>query len=169
MSTVGLQPASSTFARANFEKTLRKPIKLEYVLRYLSDEDARALQSAHDTGAAYVWGVKYERVPYWAALFPDECLVLFRQGGRVVLRGIITFKTFNPELAEYLWGTDEDGQPWGLVYFLRSVYPLDVDAAEVNQAAGFATSYPWRGFITIWPPEADRVIQLVKEVEDRGL
>jgi hypothetical protein len=142
---------------------------LEYVRRFLSEEDARALQTAHDTGAAYVWGVKYERVPHWAALFPDNCLVLFRQGGRVVLRGIITFKTFNPELAEYLWGKDKDGQPWSLAYFLRSVYPLDVDAAEVNRTAGLATSYSWRGFITIWPPKADHVIQLVKEVEDKGV
>ena len=82
MSTVGLQPASSSFARANFEKTLRKPVKLSYVSQFLSVEDAAALEKAHPKGSAHVWGVKYERVPQWAALIPDDCVVLFRQGNR---------------------------------------------------------------------------------------
>jgi len=98
MSTVGLQPVSSSFARANFEKTLRKPVKLDYLRQFLSAQDTKGIEKAHPDGIVYVWGVKYERVPHWARLFPDDCLVLFRQGNRVVLRGIITFKTFNPKI-----------------------------------------------------------------------
>lgn len=165
MTTVALQPASSQFARLNVEKTLRKPIKLDYLKNYLSETDFAKLEEIYPEREARVWGVKFERVPHWAKLFPDNCLVLFRQSNRVVLRGIATFRTFNERLALYLWGPDVDGQPWSLVYFLKSVKSIDIPASEINKEAGLATDWNWQGFIAIHPPRALDVINLIKKHE----
>ena len=140
-------------------------MRIQYFEKMLSATDREKIKLAHPDGTAHIWGVKPERVPQWARLFPEDCLVLFRQGGRVVLRGVITYKMFNPALAKYLWGEDENGELWSLVYLLNHVVPVDIRASRVNDAAGFAPGWDWRGFITIEPPRAHAVIDLVVEHE----
>jgi hypothetical protein len=164
MATVALQPASSKFARTNASKTLEKPIKLEFVRRFLSEEDFCHLKEMHPDGIVHVWGVKFERVPQWAKMFPRKTLVLFRNGSQVYLQGIVTFTTFNEELAAHLWGQDEYGDTWSLVYFLKSVKPIDIQASQVNEAAGLDPTWNWQGFNVVWPPASHQVIELIKDV-----
>lgn len=164
MAAVALQPATSKFARINAAKTLEKPIKLQFVRRFLSEKDYQRLEQMHPDGMVHVWGVKLERVPQWEKMFLEKTLVLFRDGGQVYLRGVVTFTTFNEGLAEHLWGPDEYGDTWGLVYFLKSVKPIDVPASKVNEAAELEPSWNWQGFNVVLPPASTKVIELIKDV-----
>jgi len=167
MSTVALQPATSRFARRNAGKTLEKPISLDYVRRFLSAEDFLRLEAIYPERKVHIWGVKFERLARWANLFSDDTLVLFRKDNLVYLWGLITLTTFNEELSLSLWGPDERGEPWGLVYFLKSVESIRLPASRVNEAAGLANDWNWQGFNVIKPPRADAVIDLVrKEISD---
>ena len=95
---------------------------------------------------------------------PKSCLVLFRVGNTIVLRGIIVLTTINESLAMYLWGPDEDGQAWSFVYFLKSVKPMEIAASEINKAANLEPNWNWQGFTVVLPPAANAIIQLVKDV-----
>ena len=165
MATVGLQPASNAFSRSNAEKTLRKPVRLEYLAKYLAAGDLDELTKRFPGGLVHVWGVKSERVYQWAKLIPEHCLVLFRQGPRAVFRGIVVYRLISEPLALHLWGRDEDDQTWSLVYFLSHLKPIDIPAREINAAAKLDLDWNWQGFITLLPPESTAVLELVAQHE----
>lgn len=159
MAFVALQPASSKRARENELKTLRIPKRIEDVADYLDETDVEALKREFPDGKVFIWGVKLERASQWGKMLHNKTLVLFRQGERVVLRGIVTHKVMNEDLALHLWGPDDDGQPWTLVYFIKKLKRVDIAAAEVSRAAGRSLEDNWQAFTVLFPPEADLVVK----------
>ena len=118
MPSVVLQQVTSRFARSNAGKTLEKPIALKYLQKFLPSDELQELEAVCTEGNVYVWGTKAERVHQFKKIPFRQSLVLFRHDASVYKCGVIDLWIFNPQLAEYLWGFDSDGQTWGLVYFL---------------------------------------------------
>lgn len=158
MAFLALQPASSKRARENELKTLRISKRIEDIEPYLSEEDVVALQSEFPEGRVNIWGVKAERASQWGKIIHNQTLVLFRRGDRVILRGVVGYKVMNEDLALYLWGPDDNGEPWTLIYFLKKLKKVDVQASEISRVAGRSLEDNWQAFTVIFPPEADRVI-----------
>lgn len=163
MAYVALQPATSRKARENAKRTLEKPIKLDYLRKFLAEADFRRLEVIYPDRRVFVWGVKVERYSQWEKIISDATLVLFRRGTRVVLGAVAKHKLWSEELAGHLWGEDEDGEIWSLIYFLTDPKPLDVSVNEVSRIAGLDPSWNWQGFIVISPPEADAVIHFAAD------
>lgn len=161
MAFLGLQPAGSVKARENAERTLFKPIKLDYLKQFLSAEDFARLEQIYPDRRVFVWGVKLERAHQWGKMIEEKTLVLFRQGDRVVRAAVVTHKVINDALANFLWGPDDDGQLWSLVYFIHEPIVVDIPASAVSKAAGLDPTWNWQGFVALFPPEADNVVQVV--------
>ena len=166
MATVALQQVTSRFARDNAGKTLEKPVSLKFIKKFLTPEVIARLESKCPDGKVFIWGAKLERSHQFQKMLPRRCLVLFRRGSAVYKCGVMLEWVMNPELAEYLWGFDADGETWGLVYFLKSARDISIAATEVNRLIGRVPNDHWQGLVAVSPPAADAVIQFVKSKVD---
>jgi hypothetical protein len=72
------------------------------------------------------------------------------------------FKTISAELAEDLWGTDEEGQTWQYLYFLDRIQRHALPYAEFNQAAGYKQGFIPRGAIVLKEPRSTSVLQVIR-------
>lgn len=162
MPTVALQQVTNAFAKRNAGKTLEHPIRLKYIQKFFEPEKFQELEEACPSGEVFIWGAKLERIHQFVKMLPRRCLVLFRQGASVYKCGVITEFMVNPELAADLWGTDADGETWGLIYFLKDVKKLSVKASEINKLIGRGEQDHWQGLVAVSPPASEYVIELIK-------
>lgn len=162
MAYVVLQQVSSKYARFNAGKTLDKPVGLKYLQRYIPPEKFAELSGRYPDGRLYIWGVKLERHHQIPKMIPGQSLVLFRRGKQVFLAGVIKDLLVNPELAEYLWGSDEMGDTWGLMYLMQKVRNLAIDASEINELLGRKPSDNWQGMTSVDGEKANAAISLVR-------
>lgn len=162
MAYVVLQQVSSKYARSNAGKTLDKPVGLKYLQRYIPPEKFAELQDRYPEGSLYIWGVKLERHHQIPKMIPGQSVVLFRRGKLVFLAGVIKDLLVKPELAKHLWGTDETGDTWGLVYLMQNVRNVSIDASKINEAIGRKPSDNWQGMTSVEGEKANAAISLVK-------
>lgn len=165
MASVTLQPVSSPRARKNQIATLRVNVDLEKQIRpFVSPEQYADLVKLFPTGKTRVWGVKGERSTHWANMHDGNTLVLFREGPWIVLRGVSVYRLVSLELAEALWGADDDGELWMCIYFLDHLKKIRVLARKVNSAAGRTLDDHWQGMVTLKPAASKRVIEQCLQV-----
>lgn len=161
MASIVLQQVSSKYARDNEGRPLAKPVALKY-LRGLPEDQANKLEELFPAGRAYLWGSKFERVHQYGKMPPHNTLVLFRRGRVVYKCGVVLHWLWNEHLAENLWGRDDDGETWSLVFFLNRLHDISLEAATVNQLLGRKASDNWQGFTAVMSDECEEVIRLVK-------
>lgn len=162
MPSVVLQQVTNKFARSNAGKTIEKPIALKYLQKYLPPDEFQEIESMCTEGKVYVWGAKAERVHQFEKIDFRQSLVLFRRNSEVYKCGVILQWVFNPDLAEYLWGFDNDNQTWSLIYFLKDVKDFSVPASEINKLISRKPADNWQGLTAITSPTAEKVIAFVK-------
>lgn len=163
MINVALQQISSRFAQSNARKTLLKPIATDYLMPYIGEADFSELLSRSSGRGVYVWGSKSERVHQYHRMIKRRTLVLFRKGRKITLYGALDGWVYSPELGQKLWGRDDDGSSWDLVYYLAKVVPLDLAAAHVNRLLKRRDSDNWQAFHVVEDQAVTtRVLELVK-------
>lgn len=163
MPNVVLQQVSSPFARSNAAKTLCKPIAVSYLERFVGKEQYAKLCEIFTTNRVYVWGAKLERGHQIEKMAPRQSMVIFRRGKRIFGVGVIGYLLVNDELAKYLWGTDDYDESWPIVYLLKEIRPISIDAQEVNGLIGRKPNDNWQGMTSVTGSRADDVIRFVKD------
>jgi hypothetical protein len=163
MPTFALQQVSSSFARENAGKTLDKPVALRYLRRFLPAEVFATLSAVCPSGAVYIWGAKLERAHQTEKIAPRDCLVLFRRAKRVFKYGAVVESLYSRPLAEYLWGTDTDGQTWEYVFFLARTHDTNFSTLQLNPGLGRKPNDNWQGFTVIEVPDAPAFQELMRE------
>jgi len=135
MPSVVLQQVSSDFACKNARATLHKRIGIKTIARHLEPALVDSLNQIAPDGLIHVWGAKLERSHQFEEVFPRGSIVLFRRGKYIFAHGAIAETTFNPVLAEKMWGRDSDGQTWPLIFFLKRLVPFEPkrEAAKFNE------------------------------------
>ena len=163
MPYVVLQQVSSDYAIHNARRTLDKPVALKYLKKYFSDEEYSKYLSKYESGCVYIWGAKLERQHQIKKMIASQTLVLFRRGKRVFRCAIITDLFINPELAENIWGKDDDGQTWGIIYFMEKTIDVNIPAEKINSLAERKSNDNWQGMTSVMGEAADWIIEYVKE------
>lgn len=163
MAYVVLQQVSSKYAKSNAGKTLDKPVGLKYLNKFIEEKKFAELQDRYPEGYLFIWGAKTERHHQIPKMIPGQSLVLFRRGKRVFRIGIIKDLLVNLELAEYLWGTDETGETWGIIYLMQKVRDVSIGVIEINEAIGRKPDDNWQGMISLGGDQANSAINLVKK------
>ena len=160
-----IQPAGGQAARRHFANTIERPVPLESLRRFVSADDVSGLERIYPEQQVPTWGITPGKggvnVSTWQQIDAGD-VALFVGGGQVFASGLITFKTTNAELAEALWGTDEEGQTWQYLYFLGRVQRHAISYAEFNQAAGYKQGFIPRGAIVLKEPRSTSVLQLIR-------
>lgn len=162
MAYVVLQQVSSRYAKDNAAKTLDKPVPLRYLERYLPTDKYEELKAKFPKGLAFIWGAKLERSHQIAKMLPDRTLVLFRRGTRVYRAAKIKDVLVNPDLAMHLWGADESGETWGIIYLMQKVLDVSIDAREINESLGRQSTDHWQGMTSVEGEKATSAINLVR-------
>ena len=166
MPYVLLQQVSSKFARSNAGRTLDHPVALKYLKEVVSSDTFSDLTEKFEDGKAYFWGAKLERHHQIEKMVPRQTLVLFRRGKRVFRIGVIEELLVNIELAERLWGTDVDGETWGIVYLMEKVRDVSLNVEILNELMGRKISDNWQGMTSVKGEAAEKVIDHVKQQLD---
>lgn len=168
MAYVLLQQVSSEFARANARKTLDHPIALKYLKDHVSEIDFRQLSQSSEDGCVFLWGAKLERQHQIDRMLPKQTLVLFRRGTRVFRIGLIDQLLVNIDLAERLWGRDTDGETWAIIYIMKKVRNVSIDARAINKLIDRSRDNNWQGMTSIDGERAERALAYVRADIERG-
>jgi len=166
MAYVVLQQVSNKYAKSNAGKTLNKPVALKYLEKYFVPDKYHELQEKYPEGYVYIWGAKLERHHQIPKMIPGQSLVLFRRSQRVFRVGVIKDLLVNLDLALRLWGEDEHGETWGIIYLMQQIRDVSIDAAEINEAIGRKPSDNWQGMTSVEGEKAKAAINLVKKYID---
>ena len=168
MPTFALQQISSAYAKENAGRTLDKPVAIKYLKRFLPEDIHAALLAACPSGGVYVWGAKSERSHQTYKIAPRDCLVLFRQGRRVVKYGAVIDSIYSRELAEYLWKLDTDGTAWEYVFFLARIHATNYSTDLLNPGLGRKPRDNWQG-LTVLHVKDDPAFQELMEAPGAAL
>jgi hypothetical protein len=137
-----IQPIGSETAKANDLKTLSIPVSIEReIAPFVTQAALESLQRYFPRGSAHVWGVKAEHAFSCFSMRAQDTTVLFYKNGWIVKRGLVVEKILSPELAEHLWGPDEEGETWMCVYFLASLVGIRIPYRKVAEQMGTTKEY----------------------------
>lgn len=162
MPYVVLQQVSSTYAKHNAGRTLDKPIAFKYFKPYVNDEDYERYSQKYKDGVVYIWGAKLERQHQIMKMIPRQTLVLFRRGKRVFRCGVISDLLVDVEFGRALWGLDDDGETWGIIYLMEKTKDVSIPAEEINSLIGRSADDNWQGMTSIEGESAKKLIEYVR-------
>jgi hypothetical protein len=168
MARVVLQPAGSPASHQHYLATVTTPVDLAGCFG-LTSSDRAVLQSAFPEGAAQFWGAtpaaNGANVKKHAKIRPGD-LVLFVEKNRVFSRARIRYTFCSQQLAKQLWGTDDKGQTWELMFAIDDVKPIDIPVLEVNLAVGYQPTNVVQGFTVLDDAKSAALLEYLGEFGD---
>jgi MoxR-like ATPase len=138
--------AASPLAQRHFESSLRDGV----LLGELQSLDPRLLSSleqhAHE-GRIRAWGARPGSAAEqkWLRLQSGDVALVYANG-RFPLWGKVVAKARDAEVAERIWGRDQNDETWALMFFLDPVEPCDVDRERFVRTLGYKDNYMPQGF-----------------------
>jgi hypothetical protein len=167
MARVVLEPVGNPEAQKHYEDTVRNAVPVAQCAG-LPTADRMILQAAFPGGSAQLWGATPARnnthVKRHAKLRPGD-LVLFVERRRVFSRARIRHTFRSPELARQLWGPDEHGQTWELMYAIDEVTPVDIAVSDINQVVGYKPNNVVQGFTVLDDAKSASLLDYLGEFE----
>ena len=162
MSKLILQPAGNPDANEHYNDTIKTPVNLEKISKYLSIEDHDTLKKIYPDNKYYIWGVtpKSSNITQWNKI-SDNDIALFARNNMIFSYGTSCYKMISHDLAAYLWEYDKDGFTWEYIYFLKNITPLSYTYLEMNQAIGYKPKYNYRGFNVVDSERSANAINLL--------
>lgn len=161
MAKVILQPAGGVEAQRHYYHTIAKNVPLEVLANHLRSRDSEKLEELYGHEGGPVWGVmeggKGVNKTKWERIEPGD-IVLFSGQKLINSKGIVTYKLHSPELARELWGTDEDGETWEYIYFLKDVTAVNIPYEELQRLAPFSPGYNIPGFNVLNQTKSNNLI-----------
>ena len=150
MGRIYLQPTSNKVATQNFKKTVLKTISISSLVdKGVSENVVNMLWSEYPKGTFNAWGVKngYEDRTFntWANMNSGD-IVLFTKPGGIFYKAVIKNTSKSPELANALWGLDEDGETWENIYLINELEEHEISYESFNGILGYKQSYVVQGF-----------------------
>jgi MoxR-like ATPase len=138
--------AAGPQARRHFESSLREGVPLG-ALRSLGPKFLSNLPRHTHDGRVRAWGARPGSAAEkkWLRLEPGDVALVYADG-RFPLWGKVVAKTRNTRVARQIWGRDEKGETWALMFFLDPVEPCDVDLERFVRELGYKDNYMPRGF-----------------------
>jgi len=149
MNSIILQPAGSNDAREHYSDTIQRPVDINRIKKFVSEDEFAILSELYLSGSVPTWGVtpgkdngnknKWDRINIGD-------VTLFSRKGAIYATGVVTYKLQNKELAESLWGKDGSGQTWENIYFLDEINDVNIPYSVFNAAAGYKPNNVIQGF-----------------------
>ena len=158
-----LMPCWTAKTKEHLDKTVLRPVKRSTVSSVVPKETSAELEAIFGRNNMAVWGSidgRNNRTFFNKMRSGDY--ILFSVGQQVKLVGQIALKTIRPELSKILWPGD-DGQIYGLIYFIDNVVEVNTPLSKVFAALGYKENYMMRGLTTV---SSDRLRAFYSKYQD---
>lgn len=153
-----LQPCASPVAKKHLKHTIfNSELKLSSIKPFLNEKDHNNLFQMYRTNQIMIWGVTEPSKTKWERINKGDCVFL-SGNGRISKVATITYKIANPELAEFLWGKDEQKRPWKYIYFLDELYNVNIPYETFNKIVGYSVKNVIQGFTVLSQEKSDKLI-----------
>ena len=132
MEQIYIFTAAASEAREHLRVSIQQPIDLDTALQFFRAEKHAEIQEIHQTHGLYAWGAVpgQRNGPTWESMQADDwVLCVFDSRYRYVAQ--VAAKFDNEQLARQLWGSDESGTTWQLMYCLTKPQAVDVPLDDV--------------------------------------
>jgi 5-methylcytosine-specific restriction endonuclease McrA len=139
--------AGNPEARQHLVDSIQNPVDDEKVFDNFDESHHEELKRIREeAGRFYAWGAVWgmRNVPYWAQMERDDFVLCVYDGTYHYVARLLA-KYDNPECAEAIWGTNDEGQTWRYRYFLTR--PIKI-YQPVYEYEGYLHS-TYRGFTRI--------------------
>ncbi|MCL6605654.1 MAG: HNH endonuclease [Paenibacillus sp.] len=161
MRKVILQPSGNKDAREHYENTIQKPVTIELLAEYISEDDRQILKSFYPNGTVPTWGVtpgkKDVNIKKWEKIQVGD-VTLFSANGHIFGSGVVTHKLHHKELASNLWGYNDEGQTWEYVYFLDELKQHRIPYSQFNQIVRYADNFVIQGISVLNEERSERIL-----------
>lgn len=148
MSKLFLVSTSNQLAFDHLKDTLDKGRSQEDIVPFLEDASQSLLEKK--TEPIRIWGTKRgekdANLSTWEKMEQGDWCFFYRQK-KYIRVGRVYHKVINRDLAEKLWGRDEDGEVWELVYFIDNWEKIDVSKDIVHDYLGYKENFTLQGFL----------------------
>ena len=164
-----LQPAGGPEAADHYSRTMRNPIRLSSILKFLEEPDADALAVQYPTGWIRVWGVTpgasgVNRAKWLQ--FAEGDRVLFCGQGKVFASASLRYRVRNRPLALDLWGSDKDGQTWEYVYFVGELRDQNISYTQLATVLQFSPDFVVLGVNILDEDKSEAVLESFDLADD---
>jgi hypothetical protein len=121
--------ASNAEARANLRVSIDHPIASELLVRHVGSAGDLGI----DPERAFAWGAipGSSNTATWEHMTTGD-YVLTVVEGRYLRVSSVVGKIRQPELARAIWGSDQSGNTWELIYFLTEPKAVDVPVRQLG-------------------------------------
>lgn len=155
--------ASNSKAQQNIERSIENPIDSELLHRHLdSDVLDRCLEDS-ETGELYAWGATpgEGNEQTWSQLSPGDYVLAYADGSYRYWSEII-YTLRNRDLAEALWGRDDNGGTWEFMFFLQRPRSIDVRLEYVQDIIDVEKYY---GFTPVGQSHLERIREQYESIQ----
>ena len=143
----------------HYYDTIERKRTVEEAAKFLNPQEVEILKNNYHGGPFAVWGAVpgSGNMRTWEAMESGDYVLIYKSG-KIIFAAEVALKTRNPQMAEYLWGKDENGSTWEYMYFLVNPQQTDVSMAKLNPYLGYAENYFPRGFMAIDQSKANDLL-----------
>ncbi len=151
-----LQPCANKSAREHYEKTIANSnLTIAKIASYLTSQQIQTLEEYYPVGQITVWGIVPKNKNKWERIHEGD-IVLFSGNGGIFASAIVGYTMHNPELAEYLWDRDVNGNCWEYIYFVSDVTNISIQYKDFNNCVGYNESYVIQGLNVLQGDKVER-------------
>lgn len=171
MSKLILQPCGDSDANKHFVDTIKTPISIDRILKYLNQDDLNRLEPVFSGRTSIpVWGVTPGtagvNINKWKKIEVGD-VALFSREGKIFASSTVVEKVHNHNLALDLWQTNQKGMTWEYIYFLDELTNQNIPYSEFNKAVGYSHKYIIQGFNVLDPERSNVAIAELDLFSDR--
>ena len=157
-----MQPCADRVAVKNYHRTIEGSISLDDIKQFIPLRVLSDLKSIYPDKYVKIWGVtpsedpsrKNSKQNIWNDIEPGD-IALMAKKGKYFARAIVTYKLNNYDLAEYLWGTTDNGNAWEYIYFVDQVSPIDIAYEDFNKVVSYKEKKVPQGFTMLSKEQSD--------------
>jgi hypothetical protein len=169
---IALQPASLNDREVarHYRDTIDTRIRLSDNADVIDLRVLDALNAIYPYDTAQFWGAtpgaNGVNVGKWAKLTPGDA-VFFYGEKKIYLTGHVALPFRNAALADRLWGRNENGLTWELMFALVNLRDITIPIEEIRAALGWSDKAFIQGFTVLDGAQADNMVELAN-LEDTG-
>jgi len=145
----------------HYYDTIERKRTIDEASKFLTPKEIEILKTNYHSGPFAVWGAVQGsgNLRTWDSMESGDYVLIYKSG-RVIFAAEVALKTRNPQMAEYLWGKDENGSTWEYMYFLVNTQEANVSMSKLNPYLGYSENYFPRGFMAIEQEKVNSLLNL---------
>jgi len=119
--------------KTNFNRTIKNSVDINelYNKNMIPESTYNELISIYPDGKMKCWGFpdNKNKDNVWARMNEDDLCLMYNDK-KIIMTGIFKYRFHNPEVAEYIWESDDD-TPFEYIFCLNDVHFLDIPSKKI--------------------------------------